>query len=671
VLTVLSVAYPLAPVWVDAVGGAEQILAALDAALVAAGHRSIVIAAAGSVVAGELVQLPPLDGPLTTEAWCAAHAAMRVAIAETLQREHIDVVHMHGIDFHAYLPPPGPPVLVTLHLPLDWYPSHALACARPNTYLSCVSRTQYAAAPGGPFVSSIANGVDLQRLVPAPPPQDYALVLGRICAEKGIHLALDAATRAGVPLRIAGKVFPYPEHQVYFREQVEPRLHRPHELVGPVVGPAKAELIAKARCVVVPSIVAETSSLVAMEALACGTPVVAFERGALVELIEHGRNGLLVHDVAELADAIRDAPRLDRAYCRSVAEARCSGERMCERYLARYRELAAADRPRRASALRVEVVDLDGLQAMHSAWDALWLRDPRATVFQRPGWALPWCRRLLRGEVAALTAWRGGELAGLLPLFRWRDGDADVLSLVGAGVSDYQDLLVDDSDAVRALEAALARVRWDRLELSELRGDSPLLRFDVGGTSQLVVQEPCPALALAHGAPLGGVAAGLLHEIDYQRRRATREVGLDNEVLAPAQLVPALAWLHHARWAARGQSGVLSPELVGFLSEVIAALDSTVLGVGVRFGGALAAVALGFVDRDVTRYYLGGFDPVHERRSPGTLAIAGAIEASARCGVRVFDFLRGAEPYKYRFGASDRATLYRRVVARRPGVIRA
>ena len=126
VLTVLSVGYPLAAAGPDAVGGSEQVLSALDRALVAGGHRSIVIAPAGSVVAGELVATPPVPAEIDDRARARAQAALRDALSRVMREEGPDLIHLHGLDFADYLPPPGAPVLVTLHLPLDWYARDAL-----------------------------------------------------------------------------------------------------------------------------------------------------------------------------------------------------------------------------------------------------------------------------------------------------------------------------------------------------------------------------------------------------------------------------------------------------------------------------------------------------------------------------------------------------------------
>jgi glycosyltransferase involved in cell wall biosynthesis/CelD/BcsL family acetyltransferase involved in cellulose biosynthesis len=652
VLTIVNVGYPLAPAGRDMVGGSEQIVAALDAALVAGGHRSIVIAPRGSRVSGELVELPVVAEELTTAHWIAAHDACRAALRELIAREPIDVIHLHGIDFHAYLPPRGPAVLATLHLPLAWYPPDALRPTRPDTYLHCVSRSQRTSAPGDVvLLDEIENGVDLERLRPDPERGDHVAVLGRICPEKAPHLALDAATAAGVPLLLAGRVFGFPEHQGYFRTEIEPRLRGAHRFIGVVAGAAKTQLIARARCVVIPSVVDETSSLVAMEALACGTPVIGFARGALVDLIEQGVTGWLVETPAQLADAIARAGTLDRAACRAAAEAHCSHDRMVERYLARYRELTRRTRGRR---IRTELLDRAQLAALTPAWDELWSRTREATIFQHSAWVLAWCRHLLHGDVSAVAIWRDGRLAELCPLFRWLDGDASVLSLIGAGASDYLDAIGNEP---RELEAALRSLAWDRLELSELRDGSPLLRIDLPGLDHRVLQEACPALAIDPREPFAALHPGLRREIAYQRRRAARELGLRHE---PASL-DELWTLHRARWQARGETGVLDRDRLALLEEVA----DHVIGVTVRFGDDLAAVAIGLSDRDCIRYYLGGFDPRYRQRSAGTLAIAALIEEAARRGARTFDLLRGAEPYKYRFGAVDRTQLWRRVVVRR------
>lgn len=340
-LTVLSVAFPLAPVGGDAVGGAEQVLALLDRGLVAAGHHSIVIACAGSRCDGELVATPRPQGPLDEHAVAQARDWHRHTIERVLYESPVDLIHMHGIDFDSYLPPPGPVVLATLHLPPAWYPAEVFALARPRTYLSCVSASQQRECPATTqLVATIDNGVDLELLRPGSGEvRAYALALGRICPEKAFHRALDAARRADTPMLLAGKVYAYAEHQRYFREQLRPRLDAQRRFIGAIDARRKRALMAGARCLLIPSEAAETSSLVAMEALACGTPVITFGAGALAEIVEHGRTGFVVGDEAEMAEAIGRAHEIDRTVCRRAAEQRFNAHRMIAGYLDLYTEL--------------------------------------------------------------------------------------------------------------------------------------------------------------------------------------------------------------------------------------------------------------------------------------------------------------------------------------------
>lgn len=340
-LTLLSVAYPFAPVGPDAVGGAEQVLAALDRALTDAGHRSIVIARQGSSCRGTLLPLPAPED-LGERGQAEGHVHVRRAIAGALARFPVDLIHFHGVDFAAYLPPDGPPALATLHMPPELYPHQALFPTRPHTFLHCVSASQQRACPPGALLlPPVPNGVDLAALRPGPRKRPFALALGRICREKGYHDGIAAAREAGLPLVLAGEVFPYGDHQRYFREEIEPRLGEGVRFAGPLDLRRKRRLLAAARCLIVPSRIAETCSLVSMEALACGTPVVAFRVGALPEVIDHGRTGFLVSDVREMTQALREVDALDPAACRREAERRFSSAVMVSRYLDLYRQLAA------------------------------------------------------------------------------------------------------------------------------------------------------------------------------------------------------------------------------------------------------------------------------------------------------------------------------------------
>lgn len=345
VLTVLSVAYPFAPVGPDAVGGAEQVLSALDHALVEKGHRSIVIACEGSVTAGELVAVVPEAGEVTDDVRRRVWADYRRAIAEVVKSRAVDLVHLHGIDFEEYVPE-GVASLATLHLPLDWYPPSVFR-PRSDLWLHCVSEAQHATRPAGVrLLAPIPNGVSPKLLATSCRKRAYAMMLSRICSEKGVHIALEACHRADMPLLIGGHVFPYEAHERYFRERVAPFLDRRRRFLGPLGFERKRRLLAAARCVLIPSLAAETSSLTAIEALACGTPVIAFPSGALPTIIDHGRTGFIVKDVQEMADAIAVADTLDPAACKAASAERFSQERMTARYLEVYHRIALEARRR-------------------------------------------------------------------------------------------------------------------------------------------------------------------------------------------------------------------------------------------------------------------------------------------------------------------------------------
>lgn len=683
-LTVLSVAYPLARVGPGAVGGAEQVVSRLDAALVAAGHRSIVVAREGSRVRGELVPTPVPEGGLTEEVCRGVRAAHAGIVREVLARERVDVVHMHGVDFCEYLPPPGAPTLVTLHLPPEWYPRWAFDLERPLTFLHCVSLAQQGRCPeGARLLPVIENGVEVKGGC-GYRRREFAAALGRVCPEKNFHAAVDAAAEAGAPLILAGRVYPFPDHERYFAEVLRPRLTRERRFIGAVGPRARVRLLSSARCVLIPSLAPETSSLVAMEALACGTPVVAYRSGALPEIVEHGATGFLVDGPGAMAAAIGEVRRIDPGVCRAEARRRFGLSRMTGRYLEVYGALAGAARvgarrgaPERRQVRLEEVSRLEGLEALRGEWDGLWRRTPQATPMHRPQWLLPWWRhigRAGRGELRVLAARDGGDaMVGLFPLYLYRQPGTRERALfpLGIATTDYLDPLLAPGWEAAAWQAALERLqgereRWDVLEWPQLRGGSPLGCRDLPGGWRGVYEagEPCPVRPLPRTveelwATLPGNVA---QNLRYYRRRAERAGRVEFETAGAGTIeavLAELARLHRARWESRGERGVLAAP------GVARAQEETALGLAeqgllrmcaLKVGGRTAAVLYGMSDgrQGGTVYlYLMGMDPAAAAYSPGTLLIGHAMEEAVREGAGTFDFLRGRERYKYHWGATD------------------
>lgn len=692
-LTILNVAYSLGTVG-DAVGGAEQILSAIDRALVEAGATSIVIACEGSRAYGTLVETPAPGAVFDDAARSAAHAAHIRAIATVLDEHPVDVVHLHGIDFHAYLPAAGVPALATLHLPPSWYPAHALIPSRPDTFVHCVSESQRRSCPSSPaLLATIPNGVTIPTHEPVRGGRRGVVALGRICPEKGFHLALAAARRAGVPMTLAGRVFPYPTHVEYWAREIAPQLDDERRFIGAVDAERRTELLAHARCVLIPSLVAETSSLVAMEALAAGTPVVAFANGALTEIVEHGVTGFLVHDEEEMADAIEAAATLDPDACRAAAIARFSVGAMTRQYLERYETLAAtATRsggrvtPERAAAtltLRPQPAPLEiseicstaELRALAPEWRSL-ANAATCTPFQRPEWLLPWWEHFGTDAPAAVALRRRGELVALAPLYVRPEARGErVLALIGTGNSDYVDVLAHPShrrDAASALLAYIAETstRWDRCELGPLPATSALLSAAAPCAWRSVVEQMdvCPVLPLGSGLD-GAIPARFLSRLRYAWRRLTREheICIESANAGNARsLLDALCDLHGERWRARGADGVLDSARVrafhGAVVDAMVAQGQLRLDV-MRVDGRTAAAFYGFADARCLYYYIGGFDPGFARYSVGSLIVLHAIEHAAQAGAREVDFLRGRESYKYRWGAGDRPVYGWRMMA--------
>ncbi len=339
-MRVLSIAYPLTEVSADAAGGSEQILTLLDSALVEAGHQSLVIAAAGSKVKGTLIPSPSVTGRLDDSVREWGRKQHRKLLKSVLKEYPVDLVHMHSLDFHQYLPSNDVPVLATLHLPPDWYPRSIFRNRRSNLYLNCVSASERKACPPSRrMLDTIPNGVPVHKFDWRAQRGDFALALGRICPEKSFHSALDAARLANVDLILAGELFPYASHLSYFNKKIRPSLDARRRFIGPVTFGPKRDLLARAKCLLITSTVAETSSLVAMEAMASGTPVIAFPIGALPEIIDPGRTGFLVKNVREMAEAISYAACIDPAECQRVADSRFSAGRMAASYLNLYQNI--------------------------------------------------------------------------------------------------------------------------------------------------------------------------------------------------------------------------------------------------------------------------------------------------------------------------------------------
>ena len=210
----------------------------------------------------------------------------------------------------------------------------------PNLYFNCVSESQASWFRDLPnLLGVVQNGIAVERFPFTRDKDDYVLWLGRICEEKAPHLAVAIAQRAGLPLVIAGQVYPFSYHQQYFEREIRPHLNARVRFVDTPLASQKLDLLRHARALLLTSTVEETSSLVAMEAMACGTPVVAFRRGAFPEIVADGETGFVVDSLEEMASALGKIDRISPQSCRERIERHFRASRMSQEYEELYRRV--------------------------------------------------------------------------------------------------------------------------------------------------------------------------------------------------------------------------------------------------------------------------------------------------------------------------------------------
>ena len=334
-MRILYVAYPLLPVSDASAGGAEQMLWTLEREMHRRGHATTVAACAGSRVAGKLCATG--DVPTGSDTFAQRDREHQHAVRNLLQVEHFDLIHDKSGSFFGRAWDLRNPILATAHLPRSFYPNVQWELLGRNISVNCVSAAQARTfADVANMLGWIPNGIAIERFPLCANKDDYVLWLGRICEEKGPHLAIEAAERAGMRLVLAGQVYPFRYHEDYFAREIKPRLGRDVEFIDSPSFAEKVNLLARASALLIPSQVDETSSLVALEAMASGTPVIAWRRGALPEIVQDGVTGCIVDTVEAMAAATASVRRLQPAACRVRVEQHFSASRMAANYAGLY-----------------------------------------------------------------------------------------------------------------------------------------------------------------------------------------------------------------------------------------------------------------------------------------------------------------------------------------------
>lgn len=337
-MRIAMIAPPWAPIPPNAYGGIEVIVDLLARGLQEAGHDVSLFATGDSTCpVPRQWALPLAEGDRIGH---AVPELLHVQEAYDVLRD-CDIVHDHTIlgphlrDRH-----PDAPVVTTVHGPLDGELRPLYRRIARDVPIVTISRSQRAAAPEIPVARVIHHGIDSRQLPFGRGDGGYALFLGRMSADKGAHRAIEAASRARVPLVMAAKMREA-EERAYFDEFVLPRLDGSIVYSGEVDHARKLELLAGACALLFPIRWREPFGMVMLEALACGTPVIAFPEGAAPEIVEHGRTGFLCHDEQEMADALGRVHEIDRRACRAAVEGYFSAGRMVDEHVALYESVLA------------------------------------------------------------------------------------------------------------------------------------------------------------------------------------------------------------------------------------------------------------------------------------------------------------------------------------------
>jgi glycosyltransferase involved in cell wall biosynthesis len=338
----------LAPPWISVpppgYGGVESVVGVLTEALVRRGHAVTLFCAPGSVSSARVVTLLDESHPDEIERSLyevdhVARAFENIDLAAYDRR--FDVVHDHcGFTALAMADRIDTPFVHTLHGQFTTSTAAFYARHGHKAALVGISRAQLASGPAGlETVGAIPNPIDVRAWPLCEHKDDYLLWIGRMTAEKGPHRAIAAARIAGVPLVLAGVI--QPGQQAFFDREVAPHLDGERvRFVGEVGGTVKRSLFAGARALLMPIRWEEPFGMVMVEALACGTPVIAFPEGAARELVLDGQTGFLVEDEQAMGAAVGQLSRISARDCRAWVAAHCDVDVVAGAYESAYRSVA-------------------------------------------------------------------------------------------------------------------------------------------------------------------------------------------------------------------------------------------------------------------------------------------------------------------------------------------
>jgi len=326
-------------------GGTERIVSYLTEELVRAGHEVTLFASGDSVTKARLIA--PTRRALRNNKRCKDPIAREIILIDHLveHADEFDVIHFHTGYLHfavsRHLPVPH---VTTLHGRLDMPDLVPLYQRFRDVPVISISDAQRGPLSWANWQATIYHGLPQDLFQFYPGRGDYLAFLGRISPEKGVERAIEIAKRVGMPLKIAAKVDRADSR--YFKRAVEPLLNQSGiEWVGEITDPQKNEFLGRAHALLFPIDWPEPFGLVMIEAMACGTPVIAYEAGSVPEVMEDGVTGFVVNDLDRAVEAVHRVPDLDREACRKVFDTRFTAPRMANDYIELYERILCKRKP--------------------------------------------------------------------------------------------------------------------------------------------------------------------------------------------------------------------------------------------------------------------------------------------------------------------------------------
>ena len=329
-------------------GGTERVVHWLTEELVALGNDVTLFASGDSRTSAKLDATWPralrLDGSVRDPN--ALHMVMLERVRQKCDDEEFDFLHFHldYYPFSLFFRQPTP-FLTTLHGRLDLPEHQPVFTTFSSVPVISISNAQRRPVPQANWTGTIYHGLPENLLTPRPVTPSYLAVLGRIAPEKGVDRAIRTAVRCGIPLKIAAKV-DRADHE-YYDVVIRPLMDHPLvEFIGEIGDHEKSDFLSGALGLLLPIDWPEPFGLVMIEAMACGTPVIAYNRGSVPEIIDQGLTGFIVEDEISAVAAVASLSQLDRGMIRKQFETRFTARRMALDYLAAYRSLMEASAPR-------------------------------------------------------------------------------------------------------------------------------------------------------------------------------------------------------------------------------------------------------------------------------------------------------------------------------------